>query len=176
MITHSEIVKQVAKLLWENDFYVRTQRSIPIETTKGLEVYHALTQKKPEWTAIVDVLGLKMRTDGIGPLVRGTNGKRLHMLGETVAVEVSMSSDVKKEVNKLRKLPIKLRLVVTADSRMRGELAGIPIVPYERLDSTVIKNLKQTYYCDSTNCDYFTRNFEDLLRHRRRHEKHWDRY
>jgi len=172
LVTHSEIVKQVAKLLWENDFYVRTYRSIPIRTTKGLEAFHALTEKQPRWTAIVDVLGIEMKTDGIGPLVQRTNGKRLHMLGETVAVEVSMSSDVKKEVDKLRKLPVRLRLVVTADSRMRGELAGIQIVPHEKLDSAVIKNLKETFFCRWSECDYYTTNIDQLWRHEKEHEKH----
>lgn len=38
--------------------------------------------KKREWTIIADILGLKMRTGGYGPLVRGTNGKRLDLLGD----------------------------------------------------------------------------------------------
>ncbi len=37
------------------------------------------------------------------------------MLGKSVAVEVSVSSDVKREVDKLRNLPGQLRLIVTAD-------------------------------------------------------------
>jgi len=172
LVTHSEIVKLVEKLLWENDFYVRTQRSLPLETIKPLEVYRALTQKNPQWTAIVDVLGLKMKKDGLGQLVRGTNGKRLDMLGETIAVEVSMSSDIKKEVDKLRKLSVRLRLVVTGDSRMRGELAGIPIVPHEKLDSTVIKSLKETFFCRWSECDYYTTNIDQLWRHEKEHEKH----
>jgi len=104
----------------------------------------------------------------LGALVPGTDGKRLDVIGHAIAVEVSMSSDVKKEVDKLRRLPVNLRLVVTADSRIRGKLAGIPIVPHEKLDSTIIKNLKETYYCDEINCDYFTTNPEHYHRHKKK--------
>jgi len=170
LITHSEIIKKIAKLLRENDFYVRTHCSLPIYRVKGIEVYHAFTEKKPRWTAIVDVLGLEMKKDGLGEIVQGTGGKKLNMLGKTIAVEVSISSDVKKEVEKLKQLPVQLRLIVTTDPVMRGELAGIPIVCYYNLNSTIVKNLKQTYYCDHGLCDYFTTNREEMERHEKEHD------
>jgi hypothetical protein len=79
-----------------------------------------------------------MRADGYGPLVQGTNGKRLYLFGDSIAVEVSNSTDVKGEAEKIRRLPVKLRLIVSTDSRMRGELAGIPIVPHDKLDSAIL--------------------------------------
>jgi len=68
---------------------------------------------------------------------------------------------------------LKLRLVVTGDSRMQGELAGIPIVPHEKLDSTVIKNLKETFFCRWSECDYYTTNIDQLWSHHKEHEKHY---
>jgi len=106
------------------------------------------------------------------PLVQGTDDKRLDIFHGAIAVEVSMSSDVKREIDKLRKLPVNLRLVVTADSRMRGELAGIPIVPYQKLNSKIIRNLKETFFCSWEDCDYFTKNREHFLKHEQKHGKH----
>lgn len=171
MVTHDEVANQVAKLLRENDFFVRMRRSIPLKTLKGFEVYQALTGKKRGWTKIVDILGLKMRTDGHGPLVQGTNGKRLDLLGESIAVEVSDSSELKGEVEKIRRLPVNLRLIVTTDSRMRGELAGIPIVPYDKLDGAFIAGMRQVFFCPWAKCDYFTTEHKELWRHEKEHEQ-----
>lgn len=171
MVTHDEIANQVAKLLRENDFYVRMRRSIPLERLGAFEVYHALTGKKREWTKIVDILGLKMRTGGYGPLVQGTNGKRLDLFGDSIAVEVSNSTDLKGEVEKIRRLPVHLRLIVTTDSRMRGELAGIPVVPHDKLDDAFIAGLRQVFFCPWAKCDYFTTDHNELSRHSKKHEE-----
>jgi hypothetical protein len=171
LVTHDEIANQVAKLLRENDFYVRMRRSIPLERLGAFEVYHALTGKKREWTKIVDILGLKMRTGGYGPLVQGTNGKRLDLFGDSIAVEVSNSTDLKGEVEKIRRLPVHLRLIVTTDSRMRGELAGIPVVPHDKLDDAFIAGLRQVFFCPWAKCDYFTTDHNELSRHSKKHEE-----
>lgn len=171
MVTHDEAANEVARVLRENDFYVRMRRSLPLETLKGFEVYHALTEKKRGWTKIVDILGLKMRANGYGPLVRGTDGKKLDLLGESIAVEISNSSDLKAEVEKIRRLPVKLRLIVTTYPRMRGELAGIPVVPHDKLDGAFIASLKQVFFCYWRKCDYHTTDHKELWRHEKEHEQ-----
>ena len=171
MVTHDEAANRIANVLRENDFFVRTRRSLPLGEFRGLEVYHALTEKKLEWTKIVDVLGLKMRIDGHGPLVRGKNGKRLDILGESIAVEVSNSSDVKREADRLRKVPVRLRLIVTTDLRTRGELSGIPVISYSKVDSAFISGLKEIFFCHWQDCDYFTPDWNELFSHEKKHEE-----
>jgi len=82
----------------------------------------------------------------------------------------SNSTDLKREVEKIRRLPVMLRLIVTTDSRMRGELAGIPVVPHDKLDGAFIAGLRQVFFCPWAKCDYFTTDHDEFFRHKKKHE------
>jgi hypothetical protein len=176
---HDDIVRKVADLLWQRGFYVRTSRSIPLgwelggelDTPFQLAPFFALTRRKPEWVVIIDVLGLRMKKGGYGPLVEGTGGRRIDMLGQSIAVEVSHASSPTREVRKLRRVPVSLRLIVTTDPHASGEIGGIPIVAHTKLDGKVISGLHETYFCYEKGCDFWTRNSDERVRHRRLHKQ-----
>jgi hypothetical protein len=92
-----------------------------------LEHRWLLGEAKHEPKLNVDVLGCK----------RFPNGRLDY--GSSVAVEVSVSSDVKSEVEKLMKIPTKTKIVVTDD--LEGELEGIPIVSFSKLEKSLDKIL-----------------------------------
>lgn len=175
MTIHDDVVRKVADLLRERGFYARTFRSIllgfeaggELDTAFVLAPFFALTRRKPEWVVIVDVLGLRMKKGGYGPLVEGTGGKRIDMLGESIAVEVSTTSSPTREVRKLRRVPVSLRLIVTTEPHSSGELGGIPVVTHTELDGKVIGRLRETYFCYQKGCAFWTRNPEERVRHLR---------
>jgi hypothetical protein len=90
-----------------------------------LEHRWLLGEAKHESKINVDVLGCKRLPDG-----------RLDY-DSSIAVEVSVSSDVKTEVEKLTKVPTKAKIVVTDD--LEGKLGRIPIVPFSKLEKTLDK-------------------------------------
>lgn len=85
-----------------------------------LENRWLLGKAKHESKLNVDVLGCKRSPDG-----------RLDY-DSSIAVEVSVSSDVKSEVEKLMKVPTKTKIVVTDD--LEGQLEGVPIIPFSKLE------------------------------------------
>lgn len=87
-------------------------------------------EAKGEPKLVIDVLGCKRFSDG-----------RLDY-DFSIAVEVSVSSDVKSEVEKLMKVPTKIKIVVTED--LEGQLEGIPIVPFSKFEKALDKILGQT--------------------------------
>jgi hypothetical protein len=82
-----------------------------------------LGEAKHEPKLNIDVLGCKRFPDG-----------RLDY-DSSIAVEISVSSDVKSEVEKLMKVPTKTKIVVTDD--LEGKLEGVPIVPFSKLEKAL---------------------------------------
>jgi len=73
--------------------------------------------------------GEKLRIDIIG----GLYTDRRFDSGKSIAIEVSISSDIKTEVRKLRKVPSKWKVIVTEDTD--GELDGIRVVSLQKFES-----------------------------------------
>jgi len=88
-----------------------------------LEHRWLLGEAKHEPKLNIDVLGCKRFPDG-----------RLDY-DSSIAVEISVSSDVKSEVEKLMKVPTKTKIVVTDD--LEGQLEGVPIVPFSKLEKAL---------------------------------------
>lgn len=88
---------------------------------------------------------------------------------QSIAVEVSHSSRVTDEAKKLRRVPVTLRLIVTTDPYASGEIGGISGVAHTKLDDKVIRRLRQTHFCYKKGCDFWTRNPEQEVRHRKWH-------
>jgi len=140
-IPHDEIVDKVAASLERRGFGIsdfehenwqpmKNVTIIPFDKKMlqyVLEHRWLLGEAKHEPKLIVDVLGCKRFSDG-----------RLNY-ESSIAIEVSVSSDVKSEVEKLIKVPTKTKIVVTDD--LEGQLEGIPIVPFSKFEKALDKIL-----------------------------------
>ena len=141
-IPHDKIVDKVAVLLEKLGFgisnfeHTNWQPMINVTVVPFdekmlqyvLENRWLLGKAKHETKLNVDILGCKRFPDG-------------HLdYSSSVAVEVSVSSDVKSEIEKLMKIPAKTKIVVTDD--LEGELGGIPVVPFSKLEKKLKEILK----------------------------------
>jgi hypothetical protein len=72
--------------------------------------------------------------------VRSKRGKKEG--NYSIVIEVSDSSDVKKEAKKLQKIPAHHRLIVTPPNGIEGEIEGIPIVCIDNLHG---ENAEETW-------------------------------
>jgi hypothetical protein len=144
----------------------------------GLNPVYWAIQKKPDWYVNVDVLGVKehdARVDNYGDTIVDNHGKdtgrRVSFFDPSIVVEVSMSSDLKKEIRKLRNVKANVRLVVTADATLRGEVSGIPVIPYNQVNSSTLGKLKETFWCDKQDCEFNTHERKRLDAHSEFHKR-----
>ena len=61
--------------------------------------------------------------------------------GKIIAVEVSLSSDIKDEILKLKNVPTKWKVVVTEN--ITGELEGIPVIAINRFEEFIRSILRK---------------------------------
>ena len=140
-IPHDEIVDKVAASLERRGFGISNFEHtnwqpminvtiVPFNKTMlryVLKNRWLLGKAKHESKLNVDLLGCKRSPDG-----------RLDY-NSSIAIEVSVSSDVKSEVEKLMKVPTKTKIVVTDD--LEGQLKGVPVVPFSKLEKALDKIL-----------------------------------
>lgn len=146
-------------------------------------------QERPEWYVNVDVIGVKTHDAGLrlpweNPVMEQgkDSGQRVSALDPSIIVEVSKSSDLRKEVKKLRNVKANIRLIVTTDPTIRGEISGIPVIPYNELNSSTLGTFKETYWCDGNweDCEFYTHEKKRLDAHKKLHERldlyrNWER-
>lgn len=170
---HNDVLNQVAELLRKNNYFVKTEVRILLKDSShfSLPFVAMMNQWYQPFLARVDVLGLKMRrNDALGVEVEGRKGMRISAASDSIAVEVSSSSDIRKEVAKLRRLEVDHRLIVTTDSTTFGEVSGIRVVPHDKLDAPTIRSLRRTYWCGIEKCIFYSHNWKSCNAHNKRHE------
>ncbi len=131
-VTHDQAVRMVAKWLEDGGFLVVTNYMLPVETPHLAPICLAdylIKKKENPKTASPPMFVVK-------PDVFAYSESGNFVL----AVEVSNTSDVKKEAEKLHKLDVHGRLIVTLAYNYTGEIDGIPIRYIYNLNNDSIRD------------------------------------
>lgn len=134
-LTHDQIVSRVASWLSDHEWVVAEGPSLPATDQRTAVIYAIQAEMRKqggkskgrglEWLVKPDILAGK-----------GTMFKDF----VSIAVEITVTSDVKREAHKLHILKVDRRLIVTRPYLgSEGELDGMPIVSCSNLDEVLMK-------------------------------------
>jgi len=131
--THHEIMDMIASVLRKKGFslyHVEKDEWEPMKNVtivpNDMELFQKVISERWYLGSVPDKK--KIIIDVVGCLHNGTNFIR----NFTIVIEVSCSSDIRKEIIKLMTAPSKWKVVVTKD--IEGELEGIPVIHFSKFE------------------------------------------
>jgi hypothetical protein len=126
---HDEMVRSIAKWLEKNGFLVLTNYQLPVEAPKLAVLYtisYMRDRKRGEKRTSPEII--------VKPDILAYDEKS----NASFVIEVSKTSDLKREAKKIRRIKVDGRLIVTPSWEQEGELDGIPIVAFDNLDGEAL--------------------------------------